>query len=195
MSSLTCLSLGNLNVDALNEIQGAYDHADSGDEKTLSSAKNYADTSAQNAVNAQTQDDIFNKLTNNGAVKGIVLQNGKLYINADYITSGILNATLLRAGIIKSAKNDGNYWNLDTGELAITGYATDSELSTGVSDAKSYANQQAQGALDTAKNYADNAASVEANNAVQSQTQQFIFNKLTGGGVTQGIYLQNGKSI
>ena len=112
--------------------------------------------------------------------------------SADYILTGTLNAARIKAGIISDLLGR-NYWNLDTGELAITGYATDSELSTGVSDAKSYANQQAQGALDTAKNYADNAASVEANNAVQSQTQQFIFNKLTGGGVTQGIYLQNGK--
>lgn len=119
MISAHSISLGNLNVDALNKIEGAYDYADTGDRKTLSSAKSYADTSAQNAVNAQTQDDIFNKLTNNGTVKGIVLQNGKLYINADYITSGILNATLLRAGIIKSAKNDGNYWDLDTGEFKL----------------------------------------------------------------------------
>ena len=119
MISAHSISLGNLNVDALNKIEGAYDYADTGDSNTLSSAKSYADTSAQNAVNAQTQDDIFNKLTNNGTVKGIVLQNGKLYINADYITSGILNATLLRAGIIKSAKNDGNYWNLDTGEFRL----------------------------------------------------------------------------
>ena len=85
----------------------------------LNSAKSYAGTVAEAEVNAQTQDFIFNKLTNNGTVKGIVLQNGKLYINADYITSGILNATLLRAGIIKSAKNDGNYWNLDTGEFRL----------------------------------------------------------------------------
>ena len=112
--------------------------------------------------------------------------------SADYILTGTLNAARIKAGIISDLLGR-NYWNLDTGELAITGYATDSELSTGVSDAKSYANQQAQGALDTAKNYADNAASVEANNAVQSQTQQFIFNKLTGGGVTQGIYLRDGK--
>ena len=112
--------------------------------------------------------------------------------SADYILTGTLNAARIKAGIISDLLGR-NYWNLDTGELAITGYATDSELSSSVSDAKSYADQQAQGALDTAKNYADNAASVEANNAVQSQTQQFIFNKLTGGGVTQGIYLQNGK--
>ena len=219
MISANSITLGNLNVDALNKIEGAYDYADSGDEKTLSSAKSYADTSSQNAVNAQTQDDIFNKLTNNGTVKGIILQDGKLYINADYITSGILNATLLRAGIIKSAKNDGNYWNLDTGEFALTGYATDSELSSGVSDAKSYASTQATNALNSAKSYSDtgdsntltsaNQTAQEKANAAESNaktysdnnvsalnnllTQTEIFNRLTNNGKTQGIYLQNGK--
>lgn len=219
MISANSITLGNLNVDALNKIEGAYDHADSGDANTLKSANSYADTSAQNAVNAQTQDDIFNKLTNNGTVKGIILTDGKLYINADYITSGILNATLLRAGIIKSAKNDGNYWNLDTGEFAITGYATDQELSSGVSDTKSYASTQATNALNSAKSYSDtgdsntltsaNETAQEKANAAESNaktysdnkvsefnnllTQTEIFNRLTNNGQAQGIYLQNGK--
>ena len=42
---------------------------------------------AQSAVNAQTQADIFNKLTNNGALQGLFMQNGQLYINASYITA------------------------------------------------------------------------------------------------------------
>lgn len=100
-------------------INGANSYANQQATNALNSAKSYADTVAEAEVNAQTQDFIFNKLTNNGTVKGIILKDGKLYINADYITSGILNATLLRAGIIKSAKNDGNYWNLDTGEFRL----------------------------------------------------------------------------
>lgn len=124
--------------------------------------------------------------------------------SADYILTGTLNATLLRAGIIKSAKNDGNYWDLDTGEFAITGYVTDQELSDGLSsanttakgyadgalsNANTYTDQQAQGAFDTAKNYADGKASALNN----SLTQTEIFNRLTNNGQTQGIYLQNGK--
>ena len=100
-------------------MDAAKNYADSGDARTLGEAKTYAEKASALAIKAQTQDDIFNKLTNNGTVKGIILQDGKLYINADYITSGILNATLLRAGIIKSAKNDNNYWNLDTGEFKL----------------------------------------------------------------------------
>lgn len=102
-----------------NGISDANTYSDQQAQGALDTAKSYADTSAKNAINAQTQDDIFNKLTNNGAVKGIILTDGKLYINADYITSGILNANLLRAGIIKSAKNENNYWDLDTGEFRL----------------------------------------------------------------------------
>lgn len=53
-----------------------------------------------------SQDDIFNKLTNNGQVQGIYLQSGKLYINADYI----------QAGTIKD-KAGKSWWNLTTGEF------------------------------------------------------------------------------
>lgn len=53
-----------------------------------------------------SQDDIFNKLTNNGQVQGIYLQSGNLYINADYI----------QAGTIKD-KAGKSWWNLNTGEF------------------------------------------------------------------------------
>lgn len=53
-----------------------------------------------------SQDDIFNKLTNNGQVQGIYLQSGRLYINADYI----------QAGTIKD-KAGKSWWNLTTGEF------------------------------------------------------------------------------
>ena len=104
--------------------------------------------------------------------------------SADYILTGTLNAERIKAGIIQDLLGR-NYWNLDTGEFSLSGYATDDELSNGISNANTYADQQAQGALDTAKNYADDA--------VNAQTQDFIFNKLTNNGQTQGIYLQNGK--
>lgn len=63
-----------------------------------------ADDAASSAVNAQTQQFIFNKLTNNGQTQGIYLDNGKLYLNATYIATGILAST------------DGTSWfNLSTG--------------------------------------------------------------------------------
>ena len=55
-----------------------------------SNAEKYADSAAKNAVNAQTQTDVFNKLTNNGTAEGIYYKNGQLYINASYLAAGIL---------------------------------------------------------------------------------------------------------
>ena len=108
--------------------------------------------------------------------------------SADYILTGTLNAERIKAGIIQDLLGR-NYWNLDTGEFSLSGYATDQELSSGVSDAKSYASTQATNALNSAKSYAGTVAEAEVN----AQTQDFIFNKLTNNGQTQGIYLQNGK--
>lgn len=47
---------------------------------------------AQGAIAALNQEDIFNKLTNNGEVQGIYLQDGKVYINGEYINSRNLKA-------------------------------------------------------------------------------------------------------
>lgn len=51
-----------------------------------------ASDKAQEAIDAQTQDDIFNVLTNNGQTQGIYLKEGKLYINATYMDTGTLDA-------------------------------------------------------------------------------------------------------
>ena len=74
-----------------------------------STVQNIADMAAGTAVNAQTQTFIFNKLTNDGALQGLYMKDGKLYINAEYIVSGIL----------RDATNS-NYWNLDTGEFQLS---------------------------------------------------------------------------
>ena len=64
--------------------------ADGSSGTAQSNAEKYADTAAQNAVKAQTQTDVFNKLTNNGQSEGIYYKNGQLYINASYLAAGIL---------------------------------------------------------------------------------------------------------
>lgn len=48
---------------------------------------------AQGAVEALNQEDIFNKLTNNGETQGIYLQDGKVYINGEYVNTRNLKAT------------------------------------------------------------------------------------------------------
>ena len=51
----------------------------------------YTDDSAVTALdNSLDSEEVFNRLTNNGTVQGITMQNGQLYINAEYIMAGIL---------------------------------------------------------------------------------------------------------
>lgn len=66
----------------------------------LADAKTYANTAAKKAVDAQTQTSIFNKLTNNGTLKGIYMQNGELYMNATYIKTGYISADRIQGGTL-----------------------------------------------------------------------------------------------
>ena len=47
-----------------------------------------------------TQEEIFNRLTNNGAEQGLILYNGKVYINASYINAGELSANRISGGTL-----------------------------------------------------------------------------------------------
>lgn len=47
-----------------------------------------------------TQQEIFNRLTDNGAAQGLVLYNGQLYINASYINTGELSANRISGGTL-----------------------------------------------------------------------------------------------
>lgn len=89
----------------------------------LNSANEYTDA----LDDELDQSGVFNRLTGDGAVKGIIMQDGQLYINASYINSGVLNADLLTAGRIKSKKG-GTYWDLDTGEMQLDFSGIDAEL-------------------------------------------------------------------
>lgn len=44
------------------------------------------------------QQEIFDRLTNNGQTQGLYLQNGKLYINASYVKAGILSGVRINNG-------------------------------------------------------------------------------------------------
>ena len=157
---------------------------------------------AQGKVDGQTQMDIFNKLTNNGTSQGMFIDQatGDIYINATYITSGILNANLIRAGILQSSDGSTFYLDLKNGvlrgrfsELSIGGKSVDniaqSYANTAESNASNYANAVANRAETNSKSYANTAAAA----AVSGQTQLDIFNKLTNNGNAQGIYLSGGK--
>ena len=79
--------------------------------KSLTDAKAFAVEKAEeaeaNAIAATdalneslNQENIFNRLTNNGEEQGIILYNGKLYINASYMKSGTMVANFIKGGTL-----------------------------------------------------------------------------------------------
>jgi hypothetical protein len=79
--------------------------------------ENYANAAAQKAVESQTQKDIFNKLTNYGELQGLYYQNGKWYINAEFVQIINLVASSIVSGLLASV--DGKtYFDLDSGKIA-----------------------------------------------------------------------------
>lgn len=79
-------------------------------------AEEYADEAARAAVNAQTQREVFNKLTNNGQVQGIYLLDGQLYINGEYIAAKTLSGDAIYGGIIS-----GTQINIGDGVFVVDG--------------------------------------------------------------------------
>lgn len=70
-------------------------------------------------VSALTQDSVFDVLTNGGEAQGLYLYNGRVYLNAAYMATGVLRSA-----------SGGTYWNLDTGQLfmglgSVGGFTTD----------------------------------------------------------------------
>lgn len=79
-----------------------------------------AEDKANDAIGELSQEDVFNKLTNNGALKGIYMEDGELYINASFLMSGFINAALIKAGIITSS-NGSVKVDLDNNTIEIGG--------------------------------------------------------------------------
>lgn len=118
-----------------------------------------------------------------GPYETAITQDGSIV--ATYITTGVLNAVLIQTGILKSKDGETFYLDLDKGILKLKA----TQLSISGQTVEEIAKSKADSALSSAKSYADSAAS----GAFNSLTQQQIFNKLTGGGSNQGIYLENGR--
>ena len=75
------------------------------------------DDIAGDKVDSQSQEDIYNKLTNNGEAEGLYFVDGQLYINASYLVSGVLKS------------KDGSTFYLDLSNNTLKGDFT--ELSVG----------------------------------------------------------------
>ena len=61
-----------------------------GSARTLALAKAYVNQAVDALDGELSQQEIFNRLTGNGAAQGLVLYNGQLYVNASYIKAGTL---------------------------------------------------------------------------------------------------------
>lgn len=69
--------------------------------EALNAAKSYTDNGLGSKLDTSwmTQKNIFDKLTNNGALQGIYMEGGKLYINGEYIKANSIDADRLIVGM------------------------------------------------------------------------------------------------
>lgn len=109
-------------------------------ESTIASAKDVttaASNAEKNAIDAASekvqkldeslsQKEVFNRLTNDGTAKGVYLQDQDLFINASYIKTGELEASLIKSGKIASADNN-LVFDLDSGLLTAKKLSINSE--------------------------------------------------------------------
>lgn len=71
----------------------------------------------QETINGQTQEDVFNKLFDNGNVQGFDIKGGTLYINGGLAKIINLIANNIVAGVLQSKDGKTFYLDLDKGEL------------------------------------------------------------------------------
>ncbi len=122
----TSLTITGRTVDSIAQelANGAEENAKSYTDTEVSKGVEEAVTIAENHVDAaiagQTQQDIFNKLTNNGALQGLYMQDGKLYINAEYLAAGVI-----------ASKDGSSTWDLVNGIISLMGtFTSKSDVST-----------------------------------------------------------------
>ena len=140
-----------------------------------STVQQIAQTAAGAAVDAQTQQQIFNKLTNNGASQGIYLSNGQLYINGTYIQSGVIDAGLITTGTLRA---------IDISGVNITGSAiTGNTISGGTITGTGINN--GNGTFQVSSSGALKATSAEITGAIKSGST-ITGSAISGGTITGG---------
>ena len=126
----------------LDNLAAAKDYAQAKAEEARKNALASASTDATNKANAALeaakkaaqayvdaldeslgQKSVFDRLTNYGKIQGLFMQNGNLYANASYVKSGVLDANLVKAGILTDKKGL-QYWDMTTGEFRLAGTST-----------------------------------------------------------------------
>ena len=160
-------------------LSDAEDYADDRAALALSDAQNYTDAQLglYDPTLAVTEQLVFDRLTNEGARQGIFMENGEIYINMSYLRSGILQVGRTVNGTYQntfSANSLTGEVNIVANSFSLTSGAT---LASTLSDAESYTDTQ-----------------LSSYSPISHLTQAQIYDKLTNGGTTQGIFLaQDGK--
>lgn len=107
---------------------------------------------ADAAVEAQTQEYVFNKLTANGTLQGLYMSNGNLYINGTYMKIG------------KIASSNGRvYFDLDNNELAcdrLVSTASGSQTIVTVASVPAYSSGSEYGMRVANSSYANGVISI-----------------------------------
>jgi len=107
-------------------------------------------------------------------------------IVADFVTTGILNANLVKAGVLASDQNPNNYWNMNTGEFVLT--------SNGQTNGIIYRN----GVLHLNASNID-AGTLSANlikaGTISDEQSSSSWNLNTGEFITTGEYVDDGQDV
>lgn len=106
-----------------NALASASTDAQSKADAALAAAKKAAQAYVDALDESLGQKSVFDRLTNYGAIQGLFMENGKLYANASYVKSGVLDANLVKAGILTDKKGL-QYWDMTTGEFRLAGTST-----------------------------------------------------------------------
>ena len=88
---------GDLSAPDPAELADEYPYPGASD-KALTQAKAYTVETVAALNESLDQEGVFNRLTNNGADQGVILYDGKIYINAEYIQTGYLSASRIKGG-------------------------------------------------------------------------------------------------
>ena len=171
-----------------NALTSASTDAQSKADAALAAAKKAAQAYVDALDESLGQKSVFDRLTNNGQLQGLFMENGKLFANASYVKSGVLDANLVKAGVLTDKKGL-QYWDMTTGEFRLAGTSTiagnkASDLATTTAaqqltseaeaEAKKYADSIGSDTLASAKADATskaNAAEANAKKAASSDAQ------------------------
>lgn len=140
-----------------------------------SAAEEAGGEAAQKVVDSQTQEQIFNKLTDSGKAKGLFLEGNQLYINGDYISTGVLTST------------GGSTWDLTSGDFKTI--FTISSTATNYTNYTQYADKVVQIEMGSAEPFAIYTGS--RTRRVYKNGDPTYYGNVTGKKFVGGIVLSN----